>query len=493
MYCQLETLRHCLPPSVRGILDTLPETLDETYERVLREINKANRGHAHRLLHCLTVAVRPLRVEELAEVLTVDFDAALQGGIPRLNPDWRWVDQHQAVLSTCSSLIAIVDDGDSQVVQFSHFSVKEYLTSDRLAHSSEEVSRYHILLESAHTLLAQACLGVLLHLGDDVDEFNAKDIPLAKYAAQYWVDHVQFEKVSSHMQPTMGFFFDMDKPHWAAWIRVYKIDPWWDFYSSYGVNDAFPLYYASLCGFYHLVEYLIGKYPEHVSAHGGQLMTPLVAALYKEHFQVAELLFQHGADVDVLGSGDNTPLTTACSIGPEVVVPWLLDHGADVNLPQIGGHTSLHLAALHVQLKSVEVLLEHGADINARNLSGEVPLHLSACPFSDPRLYQLDNIHSHDLKNRYHSHLAIVQLLLNYGADANTRDNAGSTPLHHSSCRNLTMIRFGTTEGAHLLLRYGANIDAKDNEGRTPLQIALVYERHEMARFFSERGATRSA
>ena len=88
MYCQLETLRHCLPPSVQGVLDELPEMLDETYERVLRDINKANRGHAHRLLHCLTVAIRPLRIEELAEVFAIVFDAACQGGIPKLNPDW---------------------------------------------------------------------------------------------------------------------------------------------------------------------------------------------------------------------------------------------------------------------------------------------------------------------------------------------------------------------------------------------------------------------
>jgi hypothetical protein len=167
-------LRHCLPPSVRVILDELPETLDETYERVLRDINKANREHALRLLHCLTVAIRPLRVEELAEVLTVDFDGTGRDGIPRLNPNWRWADQHQAVLSTCSSLIAIVNDGDSQVVQFSHFSVKEFLTSDRLAGSSGDVSRYHIVLDSAHTILAQACLGVLLRLDEHVDEVKAK-------------------------------------------------------------------------------------------------------------------------------------------------------------------------------------------------------------------------------------------------------------------------------------------------------------------------------
>ena len=105
------------------ILEELPETLDETYERVLRGINKANRGHARRLLQCLTVALRPLRVEELAEVLAIDFDAPAKGGIPQLNPKWRWTDQHQAVLSTCSSLIAIVDDGRSKVVQLDRKSV----------------------------------------------------------------------------------------------------------------------------------------------------------------------------------------------------------------------------------------------------------------------------------------------------------------------------------------------------------------------------------
>ena len=118
------------------ILEELPKTLDETYKRVLREINKANREHAHRLLQCLTVTLRPLRVEELAKILVIDFDAPAQGGIPQLNPKWWWADQHQAVLSTCSSLIAIVDDGYYKVVQFSHFSVKEYLTLDLLARSS---------------------------------------------------------------------------------------------------------------------------------------------------------------------------------------------------------------------------------------------------------------------------------------------------------------------------------------------------------------------
>jgi hypothetical protein len=38
---------------------------------MLKNINEKNRKHARRLLHCLAVAVRPLRVEELAEILDI--------------------------------------------------------------------------------------------------------------------------------------------------------------------------------------------------------------------------------------------------------------------------------------------------------------------------------------------------------------------------------------------------------------------------------------
>src|SRR6266849_5137221 len=123
-FCQLETLRHCLAPRVRHMLEELPKTLDETYERILRDIHEANRDHAHRLLQCLTVAVRPLRVAELAEVLAVDFGTASRGETSKLNADWRWEDQQEAVLSTCTSLISIVGRQGFEIVQFSHFSVK---------------------------------------------------------------------------------------------------------------------------------------------------------------------------------------------------------------------------------------------------------------------------------------------------------------------------------------------------------------------------------
>ena len=177
----MESLRHCLPPSVRRTLRELPESLDETYERILKEIKRPNRGHARRVLQCLIVAIRPLCVAELSEVLAVDFDDV--EGIPKLNLDWRWEDQEQALLIACSSLIAIVEAGDSRVVQFSHFSVKEFLTSTRTATASGAASDYHIDLSPAHTTMAQACLGMLLQPHDDIDGRTPKVHPLALYAA----------------------------------------------------------------------------------------------------------------------------------------------------------------------------------------------------------------------------------------------------------------------------------------------------------------------
>lgn len=56
----------------------------------------------------------------------------------------------------------IIEEDDSQIVQFSRYSVKEYLMSERFARWNSEVSCYHIQLEPAHTILAQTCLGVLL-------------------------------------------------------------------------------------------------------------------------------------------------------------------------------------------------------------------------------------------------------------------------------------------------------------------------------------------
>ena len=146
MYCQIDYLRRCFPGRIQHALNELPETLDATYDRALREIDKANWEFAYRLLQCVAVASRPLNVKELAEVLSLDFKT---GPIAKFREEWRLGDPFEAVLSTTSSLLAIVKNQGSQVIQFSHYSVKEYLTASRLAETNDIISRYHISLTLA--------------------------------------------------------------------------------------------------------------------------------------------------------------------------------------------------------------------------------------------------------------------------------------------------------------------------------------------------------
>ena len=456
----METLRHCLPSSVARTLDELPESLDETYERVLREIKKPNMGHALRLLQCLVVANRPLFVGELAEVLAIDFDDP--DGIPKLNTSWRWEDQEQALLSSCSSLIATVDvkDGNNKeqenisgdvdanendsdkgdknhakIVQFSHFSVKEFLTSPRLASPIRDVSHYHIVLETAHTIMAQACLSVLLRPDDHVDDsVVGKASPLDGYAAQYWVPHAQFGSVSLRLRSAMEWLFDMDKPHFARWLRLHNIDTRlhgspFPYFSPAPVLEASPLYYAALCGFQDLVEHLIAKYPQQVNAIGGNYMTPVVAALSRRHFQLAYLLHHHGSFVD---PRDNTL--------------W----------------TPLHSAAWSGDIELVRVLVELKADISAGSTSAQTPLHLvsEGNPPNGPK---------------------VARYLLEHGADVNARSGAG-TPLHRT-------LRHDGVEIARVLIEHGADIDAEDIDGFTPLQRASADRSNEVMRLLLEHGA----
>ena len=472
MICQLEALQHCFPQDLRQFINELPESLDETYKRILKGINKAQREDARRLLQCLTVAARPLHVEELAELLAFDFRATSDRGIPVLREDWRWNDQEQAVLFTCSSLIAIVHNGDSRVVQFSHFSVKEYLTSPRLAQSGGDVSRFHVDLNAAHTILAQACLGTLLQLDKYTGNGGFKRFPLVEYAARHWVEHAQFGDVSSRVQDGMDDLFDASKPYFSTWLRVHNMDEPWHVFSGvrgkkYRISS--PLYYAACCGFHDLADRLIMKHPEQVNALGGFILAPLPAALSKRRFCVADLLRKHGAVVDVQDQYGCTPLHVAANSGSVDIMRWLLNNGANASALATKRRTPLHEAVYTVELGAVNVLLEHKPDIdlNFQDSYGDTPLHDI---LSLPHPSQEGKV------------AEIVRRLLEHGADPNLRNRSGETPLHGASYR-------ASLEVVRLLLSYGAKIDQKDEDGKTPFQVASSRGHDEIIKLLLEQGA----
>ena len=197
-------------------MHNLPATLDDTYRLALAGIGEPRWTHAHRLFQCVAVAYRPLLVEELAGFLAFDFIAGHPR--PKFLSDRRRQHPERAVLSTTTNLLVIVPEGNSRPIHFCHHSVKDFFTSERIAKDEPNISRYRILDQPAHSIVAQACLTLLLELGCDINIGQIKAFPLARYAALHWIDHARREGLSSSIQNSMRQLLDWGKPQIAIWL-----------------------------------------------------------------------------------------------------------------------------------------------------------------------------------------------------------------------------------------------------------------------------------
>jgi ankyrin repeat protein len=467
--CQLEALRQCFPSAIRRTLNDLPRSLDETYDRILLGIVQERQEYAQRLLKCIAVSIRPLRVEELADILAIQFD---DGVLPIYDANWRVENPDEAVLSACSSLVAIVDVHGERIVQFSHFSVKEYLTSKRLADAGDHLSQYHILPLSAHTIIAQASLSVLLALDDQVDSTRINNFPFAIYAARYWVDHARFDNVSSSIEEAMVHLFDSARPHFATWVWIYDIDnPFLEImFATYPrPPGAVSLYYATLCGFRGLLEYLAVTRPQDVNARGGYRSTPLHAAVSEGNIDVAILLLEHGADVNALDRRGDTPLYKAWRRGRLDMVELLLINHADVNARYAQGGTLLFHALLEGDLEVTRLLLRHGASLDAYDASGWSPIMRAA----------------------QNGHLGVMSLLLQNCATGDSLENGAAVDSHNNDGRTPLAIAShnGHSDVVRLLLESGAVVDSRDNDGRTPLAVASRNGHSDVVRLLLESRA----
>ena len=456
--CQLKVLRRSFPSSIRDTLETLPKTLDATYEHILLGIDEEKWEFAHRLFQCLSVSVRPLRVEELAEILAVRFDP---GALPRFHTGWRLGDADEAVLSACSSLITVINVDGFRVVQFAHFSVKEFLTSHRLPPTTENLSRYHIVPHLAHTTLAQASLGVLLQLNDRIDKESIMNFPLADYAARHWLGHRQFGEMLSDIQDATKCLFDRARPSFSAWIWIYDIDDPWR--NSMPTNhpeqpEATPLYYAILCGFPWLVEHLISTYPGDVNTRGGYHETPLLAAVKMEDVKVTSSL-PHGVGMHDRENWDTISLDGTSHGGHVHIVQLLLDHSADVDLPDEMGETPLFWASKRGKIEIAQLLIGRGAEVHSRNKYHWTPLKIAS----------------------RNGHFDVVRFLINNGADVNSSDDDGWSPLHSAS-------REGHVDIVEFLFQNGADVNQESNNQETPLYWASARGKLEILQTLVERG-----
>ena len=489
----------CTPARIRHALLELPETLDETYERTLRGIRKENQETAHRMFQFVSAASRPPRVEELADLLALDFSA---GSIPQFHKDWRQENPVHAVLSTCSTLLAIVDDGGPSVIQFSHFSVKEFLTSTRLAKATDLISRrYHVSLTPAHNLVARACLGTLLHFNKDVTKDSLEDFPLAEYAAVHWRNHTKLGGESSDVEDGLNQLFDPIKPHLAICIWIHDTaSPTWKRMTRTETPQPLTrtsLHYAASWDLHSAVDFLTIKYPCDVSSRNPtDDATPLHLASRKGHIKVACKLIERGADLTTLNNNMETPLHLALGWRQGDVSRMLIERGADVTARNIYGSTPLHLASQTGQMDVARILFERGADLTAQNNAGFNPLHLASMTgqvdFARMLIERGADVAARTAQSDYGStplHLASItgqvdfsRMLIERSADVATRSDYGSTALHLAS-------ETGQIYVARMLFERGADVAARNNSGSTPLHLASEYTQVDPAHILIERGA----
>ena len=414
--------------------------------------------------------MRPLRLEEISEVVAIDVNDT-----PRFDPQRRLPDPRD-VVEICSTLITVtprlsdrvkfddaeLDDlelsdlevGDSEsetsspkvsgsFVILAHFSVKEYLISDIIREG--QASRYSLQELDCHLSLAKDCLAYLLHFDEMVSlptEVFAK-YPLARYVAENWTSHARVaEKKENKL--CQDFFLTKGEAI-LNWIRLYSPDSLAGPDLSRSPSGiASPLYYASLTGLLESATMLLDKKVD-VNAQGGFFGNALIAASCCGQIEIVQMLLANGADVNVQSGFFGNALSVASCYGQIKIVQMLLENGADVNAQSGDYGSALIAASCDGQIEIVQMLLENGADVNAQG--GTYGNALIAASLFD--------------------HIEIVRMLLENGADVNAQRNSSPEDAL------LTAIERELEDIAQLLIENGADVTGRARNGNRTVQSPL--------------------
>ncbi|MBA3873084.1 MAG: ankyrin repeat domain-containing protein [Anaerolineae bacterium] len=186
--------------------------------------------------------------------------------------------------------------------------------------------------------------------------------------------------------------------------------------------------------------------PDLANARSADGLSAALLATYYGHPDIAKLIVEHGANLN---------LFEAASVGQLATVQSILTAQPDlINSYAPDGFFPLALAAFFDHTDIVAFLLDQGADVHqaATNAQRVNALHAASA-------------------NR---HLEIARLLIEHGIDVNAKQEGGFTPLQ-AAAQN------GQLELAELLLAHGADAFAKNDDGQTALDIARTNNHPEVA------------
>ncbi|RMY25079.1 hypothetical protein D0867_00954 [Hortaea werneckii] len=467
-YCQIQELKRlksAKPKYIEDVLRTLPKTLDETYERILCAIEERYRPEALTLLRWITYSKYPLTLGQLAEAAIIDpsdegtvhidnrgdiEDSVdiLSGLILVYEEDDGYerddfydtaeeddgdntVDSHntddiQDLFSNHKSRCS--DDADTgsfthrfnaqSKVRLAHFSIKEYLDSERILDGTAK--GFHLDAASEHRFLAQSCMTYLMHCSNDTATPSTKEdrepYPLLGLSASSW------------------YYHSFDKLEWLE-MKLSRE-------SSFDPRPGPAIYFASYLGFCKVVEKLLARGAD-TNAQGGFYGNALQAASLTGRLDLAELLLARGAEANASGGSYGSALQAASRGGHKIIVERLLTAGADVNAQ--GGYcgNALQAAALNGSIEVVEGLLSTGADVNAQG--GFYGTALAAAAFEGS--------------------IEVVERLLIAGADVNVPGGEYGNALQAAA-------GVGSVEVVEMLLVAKANVNAQGGEYGNALQAA---------------------
>jgi uncharacterized protein len=144
-------------------------------------------------------------------------------------------------------------------------------------------------------------------------------------------------------------------------------------------TDEISLFEASAVGKFDVVAHLLYTHPDAVNDYADDGFTPLGLACYFGQFEVARYLVLKGADVNQPSNNGFRvfPIHSAAAGSYNNIAKMLIDNGAKVNVRQQAGATPLHSAAQNGNLELLILLLENGAETEVRMEGGKMASDLA--------------------------------------------------------------------------------------------------------------------
>lgn len=165
-------------------------------------------------------------------------------------------------------------------------------------------------------------------------------------------------------------------------------------------------------------------------------------------------LLDRESQSEVFRDGINCALFKMAERGQQMAVEVLLHYGADLNFEApVSYYNPLHIAILRNRPNIVTQLVQHGADIEKRD-----------------RIHESSPL---DLASEESERLPCLLTLLDLGANVNSRDRHGKTPLLHALASS-DGVTVHNTDNIRLLLERGADVNAANEDGET-VESSLVF------------------